>query len=75
MLEQAIPGNPTAKPVKLAETPGQRIQEKEHMGIRVTKIGTGQGAVHSPVIVDTISRTDKKQFYHVEQNQEKQDRL
>ena len=39
---------------------------------QITYEGYAPGGV--AVIVDTISRTDKKQFYHVEQNQEKQEK-
>ncbi len=44
------------------------------MGIRVAKICAGQGAVHAPVVIDSVHRFDPQQFHAVEQNKEAQEK-
>ena len=38
------------------------------MGIRIPQIGAGQGAVHTPVIVNAVHRSDPEQFNTIENN-------
>lgn len=40
------------------------------MSVRITKISAGQGAVHTPVVVDTVYRPDPQQFNAIEQDEE-----
>ena len=66
VLEQAVPGDETAQLIELTQQPGQGVEEKHDMSVRISQISAREDAVHTPVVVDAVHRPDIENFQTVE---------